>query len=286
MTGLAGGGRLGRVALVAVLLCAAPARADVITQWNEQALASGGASRTLAMVHLAMFDAINAIVPRYQPYLRLPQPPAGALAEAAAAGAAYGVLIRLQRGQAVTLEAALASSLAPFPDGDARRRGLLYGDLVADAMYRARLADNILAPGPIYISTGLPGAYQVTTPGPAQPISTNAQNWIPFALTSASQFRPGPPPPLTSKRYADDLAETGALGELGSPYGRRGTTRRRAGTPSSHSFSSIGSRELRVRSTDRICSPTLGSSRCSTSRSRTGRSACSTPSTRTFPGGR
>ena len=218
MTGLAGGGRLGRVALVAVLLYAAPARADVITQWNEQALASGGASRTLAMVHLAMFDAINAIVPRYQPYLQLPQPPAGALAEAAAAGAAYGVLIRLQRGQAVTLEAALASSLAPFPDGDARRRGLLYGDLVADAMYRARLADNILAPGPIYISTGLPGAYQVTTPGPAQPISTNAQNWIPFALTSASQFRPGPPPPLTSKRYADDLAETGALGELGSPY--------------------------------------------------------------------
>ena len=74
---------------------AAPARADVITQWNEQVFALGGASRTLAMVHVAMFDAFNAIQPRYQPYLQLPPAPVGALPEAAAASAAYGVLVRL-----------------------------------------------------------------------------------------------------------------------------------------------------------------------------------------------
>ena len=53
---------------------------------------------------------------------------------------------------------------------------------------------------------------------PPQPVNTNAPNWIPFALTSASQFRPSAPPALTSRRYADDLNETRALGELTSPY--------------------------------------------------------------------
>lgn len=60
--------------------------------------------------------------------------------------------------------------------------------------------------------------YQITTPGPPQPINTNAPNWIPFALSSASQFRPGPPPSLASKRYARDLNEVLALGALTSPH--------------------------------------------------------------------
>ena len=204
--------------LLASVWAAAPARADVITQWNEQVIALGGASRTLAMVHVAMFDAFNAIQPRYQPYLQLPAPPAGALAEAAAASAAYGVLLRLLPGQVAQLNATLALSLASLPDGAGKTSGVQYGDIVADAMYQSRLADNILVPGPIYISTGLPGAYQITSPGPPQPVNTNAPNWIPFALTSASQFRPSAPPALTSRRYADDLNETRALGELTSPY--------------------------------------------------------------------
>jgi hypothetical protein len=204
--------------LLASVSVAAPARADVITQWNEQVLALGGASRTLAMVQVAMFDAINAIQPRYRSYLDLPAAPAGALPEAAAAAAAYGVLVRLLPAQLAALNATLASSLAPLPDGAGKTSGVQYGDLVAYLMYQNRLTDNILTPGPIYVSSGIPGAYQITTPGPAQPVNTNAQNWIPFALTSASQFRPSAPPALTSRRYADDLNETRALGELTSPY--------------------------------------------------------------------
>ena len=210
--------RLVCLILLASVWAAAPARADVITQWNEQVFALGGASRTLAMVHVAMFDAINAIQPRYQPYLQLPPAPVGALPEAAAASAAYGVLVRLLPGQVAQLNATLALSLASLPDGAGKTSGVQYGDIVADAMYQSRLADNILVPGPIYISTGLPGAYQITSPGPPQPVNTNAPNWIPFALTSASQFRPSAPPALTSRRYADDLNETRALGELTSPY--------------------------------------------------------------------
>lgn len=197
---------------------AVPARADVVTQWNEQVLLFGGSSRTLAMVQVAMFDAINAIQPRYRPYLQLPAPPAGALPEAAAASAAHGVLVRLLPGQAATLNAALALSLAAVPDGPGESSGVQYGDIVAQAMYQSRLGDNMLVPGPIYVSGTTSGVYRITTPGPAQPINTNAPNWIPFALTAASQFRPEGPPSLTSKRYARDLFEVQARGEFTSSY--------------------------------------------------------------------
>src|SRR5262245_27379813 len=218
MNCLKGISRLVGLALIVGFSVAAPARADVITQWNERVLALGGASRTLAMVQVAMFDAINAIQPRYRSYLDLPAAPAGALPEAAAASAAYGVLVRLMPAQLAVLNATLASSLAPLPDGAGKTSGVQYGDLVAYLMYQNRLNDNILTPGPIYVSSGLPGVYQITTPGPPQPVNTNAPNWIPFALTSASQFRPSGPPALTSRRYADDLNETRALGESTSPY--------------------------------------------------------------------
>ena len=118
--------RLVCLILLASVWAAAPARADVITQWNEQVFALGGASRTLAMVHVAMFDAFNAIQPRYQPYLQLPAPPAGALAEAAAASAAYGVLVRLLPARVAELNATLASSLASLPDGAGKTSGVQY----------------------------------------------------------------------------------------------------------------------------------------------------------------
>jgi hypothetical protein len=192
------------------LAVSAPARADVVTDWNLQVFTSGGPQiqRTLAMVHLAMFDAANAIEPRYHAYLTLPDPPPGALAEAAAASAAHGVLIRLFPAQAASLDALLVTSLSAFPDGPAKTDGVAFGDAVGKAMYDARLADNILAPGPVYVSTGEPGNYQLTTPGPPQPVNTGAPTWVPFAMSSTSQFRPGPPPPLVSRIYARDLNET------------------------------------------------------------------------------
>src|SRR5688572_19210989 len=120
-----------------IVMAAAPVRADIVTDWNLHTFAAGGpqAPRTLAMVHLAMFDAINAIEPRYRPYLTLPAPPAGASAEAAAASAAHGVLVRLFPAQAASLLAALNASLAAIPDGQAETDGVAFGDLVAAALY-------------------------------------------------------------------------------------------------------------------------------------------------------
>src|SRR5436190_6483092 len=150
-------------------------RPDAVTRWNEQAVAVAGPAiqRTLAMVHIAMFDAVNAIEPRYTRYLSLPAPPKGALAEASAAAAAYGVLIRLFPDQAPTLRTTLANALASVPEGRHKREGLHYGDLVAQAICAARRADHILIPGPIFTPNSTPGRYQLTTPGPSQPVNAN-----------------------------------------------------------------------------------------------------------------
>ena len=133
---------------IAMSACASrPARTDVVLQWNQQVLVTGGPQiqRTLAMVHVAMFDAVNAIERRYAPYLSLPAPPAGASAEAAAAGAARGVLVRLFPQDEELLSAALARSLTDVPDGTGKTGGVNYGDLVAREIYTARSSDNILA---------------------------------------------------------------------------------------------------------------------------------------------
>ncbi len=214
-------GGAGRTSALIALLVAGPfgsastAGADVITSWNGTVNVIGGPQiqRTWAMVHLAMFDAVNAIEGGYTPYqTALPTPAIGASSEAAAAAAAHGVLVRLFPARAADLAAALAVSLSTIPDGAGETDGVAYGDAVAAALYAARLNDNMLPPGPTYTSTNEPGDYQVTPGGPAQPVNTGAPTWRPFALASTSQFRPSGPPPLNSGRYAQDLDETRRLG--------------------------------------------------------------------------
>lgn len=199
---------------------AGAARADVVTVWNQQVVTSAGPQiqRTFAMVHIAMFDAVNAIEGGYRPYLSLPRPARGSSSVAAAAAAAHGVLVRLFPVQQASLDALLAVSLADVPDGPDEDAGVAYGAMVAQAIYDARLADNILAPGPLFVDGTEPGQYRLTTPGPPQPVNTGARTWQPFAMRKTSQFRPDGPPPLDSKRYARDLNETEAMGGLTSAY--------------------------------------------------------------------
>jgi len=194
--------------------CAA-GRTDVILQWNEQAVATGGPQlqRTLAMVHIAVFDAVNAVEPRYRPYLPLPAPPDDASIDAVAAGAAHGVLIRLSPDQRQPLAAALARSLAAVPDGPAEAASVRYGDAVAQAIYDLRLGDRILLDDSAIPVGSTPGAYQLTAEH-EQPINTRAREWMPFVLASASQFRPAGPPAITSREYARDLAEVRDVGRL------------------------------------------------------------------------
>jgi hypothetical protein len=200
-------------AIVALLVVPSPARADVVTDWQLTTLAVQGPNiRTLAMVHIAMFDALNSVTPLYHPYAVSLPGAGGASPEAAAAAAAYGVLIRLLPAQQLALDAALALSLATIPDGPAKAQGLAIGDAVADAIYMLRLDDGILTPGPPYVPGTAPGDYQLTPPNFMPPINTGAGTQTPFAMTSASQFRPNGPPRLSSYRYARELEEVRLLG--------------------------------------------------------------------------
>jgi hypothetical protein len=203
-----------------LLIAPAPAVANVITDWDEKALSivqTGTtpppltAFRTMAIVHVAMFDAVNSIEPHYKPYkVQLPVAP-DASKEAAAAAAAGAVLIKLSPDAASDIQSTLTSYLATLPDGEAKSRGIELGQEVAAKILEARANDGASAPD-AYRPKTKPGVYIPT------PITVGSQfpNVTPFALASPSQFRPKPPPSLRSEQWARDYNEIKDLGEKNS----------------------------------------------------------------------
>src|SRR5690606_223136 len=127
------------VALTGVL-CASPARADVVLEWNAimQATVSTqnpfAQGRLAAITQLAVFTAVNAVTGRYEPYLNGITAPDGASAEAAAVAAAHRVLTHYLPASAAALEAARLQSLAAIPDGPGKQAGISVGEAAAAAM--------------------------------------------------------------------------------------------------------------------------------------------------------
>ncbi|HXX11721.1 MAG TPA: vanadium-dependent haloperoxidase [Burkholderiales bacterium] len=207
--------QIGGVAAVVVLLMAPPAaHADVITQWNETAIATataGGqnplvASRTVTMVQTAMFDAVNSIENRYAPYTGRVAAPPGASAEAAAVAAAHAVLIALLPNQEPELEAAYSANLGRIPAGG-KEAGVAVGERAAAEILARRAHDGANASKP-YRPLTSPGVYVPTT----MPVGTNWASVATWVMGSASQFRPGAPPPLASEQWARDYNEVKSLG--------------------------------------------------------------------------
>ncbi len=209
------------------------ARADAVTDWNantEQAILTAlqgppVQGRFLAIVHAAIYDAVNGIERKYTPYFVTERGPRGASAEAAAVQAAYTALVSLYPTQKATLDAHRADSLAKIPGnkGHSRRiaRGLEWGENVANQILAWRATDGFTTPIPGYFGGGAAGVWR------SPPSGTNAdgslpavfpQNavLVPFAMTSPGQFRPGPPPALTSAVYAADVNEVKAIGRFNS----------------------------------------------------------------------
>lgn len=191
------------------------ASADVITDWNETAVAAGYTAlqgppvhgRIVAMVHLAMFEAINSIEPRYRPYRARLHAEPGASRDAAAAAAAHYVLVRAYPAQVKELDKALQASLAGVADATARANGLRLGEQAGVAMLAERSKDGAGAPD-TYRPAAAPGQY-VPTVLPA------ASGWSavrPFALKSASQFRPAAPYALASAEWTKDYNEVKRMG--------------------------------------------------------------------------
>jgi hypothetical protein len=163
--------------------------------------------RTLTIVSLAMFDAANAVERRHQPYLQPFSPPADMDAEQAALGAGCAALAAVRPQQA---EAIRKDCYAVGGDGAVGRAATSrrFGETVGVALAEARKNDGIGAPNawrPVTAS----GIYIPTT----LPIGFDAATAKPFAMKSPSQFRPGPPPALTSERWALDYNEVRTLGE-------------------------------------------------------------------------
>jgi hypothetical protein len=201
--------------LFAALAACTVARADVVSDWNEVAVARLVAARqlppdgarALAMMHVAMFDAINAIQPRYTPYAFKGKAPAGASAEAAGAAAARAVLLKIYPDQKDAIEKAYAASLDGIPDGAGKTSGIALGEQVGSECVAMRANDGVDTPFAYRPMTSA-GVY-VPTMIPASP---NWPNVKPFFLRDAAQFRPGPPPTLKSAEWARDYNEIRQLG--------------------------------------------------------------------------
>lgn len=198
-----------------------PAKADVISDWNRTASeyltqnAGSHYSRGMTMVHVAQFDAVNAVGGGYTPYaLEVVAP--GASAEAAAAQAAYSVLTNISRATVSVLNTALARSLEGIAAGSAREDGIRLGKIAADRIIQLRAADNPDLPITPATSTAL-GKWRISPPNSSPGIGANSRYMLPWTLRSQSQFRPGPPPALNSAQYAADYDEARLLGARNSP---------------------------------------------------------------------
>jgi hypothetical protein len=194
-----------------------PARADIVTTWNEKAveiLPKMGKQgpynlRGLAMMHAAMFDAVNAIERRYSPFKVDMTAPQGASAEAAAAAAARRILLELVPQQREEIDAVFRATVAGIPESDAKSRGAALGEDVAVKIALLRADDGSDKPVE-YVPRSGPGFYVATSSNPM--IAPHWGRVTPWTMTGGDQFRPGPPPALDSEQWKHDLGETMSLG--------------------------------------------------------------------------
>jgi hypothetical protein len=204
------------------MLAAAPAAlANVVTDWDEigvkviqppgpvPPIPFGILFRAVAMMHVAIFDAVNCIEPRYQSYKMQVEPSPDTSQDAAAASAAAHVLMQIIPNNNV--QSTLTEYLAKIPDGPAKDRGIKLGEEVAAKIVKMREDDGSKARN-AYRPVTEPGKYVPT----AFTVGWETINMTPFVMSSPSQFRPGPPPDLKSDTWANDYNEIKALGEKNS----------------------------------------------------------------------
>jgi membrane-associated phospholipid phosphatase len=206
----------------------AGATSNPVVQWNQTLLkivrtpgaqpATVHPTRSFAIMHAAVYDAVNSIDGTHQAYLvQLERVSRQASQEAAAAAAAHDVLLRLYPTFQAALDAQLEQSLAQIADGKEKTQGIDVGVAAAEAILSLRSDDGSAAQPIPYVFGTAPGAYQSTPPNlPKQPVFTHWSRVTPFALRQASQFRPGPPPALTSFTYTQAFNEVKSVGIAGS----------------------------------------------------------------------
>ena len=196
-----------RICIAASLLgVALNADADVITDWNikageivtESKLGTPPAVRAMAIVQTAVYDAVGAVPP-------------GASINAAVAAANRTTLTKLMPAQQAMIDAAYQAALAQIADGAGKAAGIAVGEQAAVAVLAQR-ADDGAAAAESYRPHTAAGTYVPT----ATPAVTQWPQRKPWLMASAAQFRPGPPPALTSDTWARDFNEVKSFGAKNS----------------------------------------------------------------------
>jgi hypothetical protein len=187
---------------------------EVVIEWNqllEGVLPAAGLSppRHYAMLHIAMFDAINSIERTHRPYRLASRAPAGASPEVAAAQAARDILVAQFPAAQLTFDAALQARISRVGAGQVAP-AIKVGKAVAAAVLAWRQNDGWTTPPPPYLLPDLPGLYQPTSSAPVA--FRQFQFMEPFALLTGTQYLPSQPPALTSEQYARDLEEVRLVG--------------------------------------------------------------------------
>lgn len=201
------------------------AQEDVILQWNrvlmETVLTPGQHPATImpvrsyAIMHAAMFDAVNSIDGTHVAYLTdVPGTPNASI-EAAAAQAAHDVLVALYPTRVAVFDAELAMSLQGIEEYRAQQ-GIRIGEIVAAHMLAARANDGWNVTPPSYTLPTTPGNWQPTPPANTAATFTHYPAVLSFGITSATQFAPTAPPAMTSAQYAADLNEVKEIGSVNS----------------------------------------------------------------------
>ena len=196
-----------------------PVNADVVTDWNNAALDAirGGntsppiASRSLAILHASIYDAVNGIARTHEPYLVQSTAPRSASRKAAASAVAHEVLVNLFPANASNFDALYTAILATIPDGPHKTAGITWGEFVASQILAARANDGSNAVVPPPGGSG-PGVWVPTPPGFLPYLLPQWGFVVPFGMSSSSQFRPAGPPSLDSQQYAADYEEVKQLG--------------------------------------------------------------------------
>lgn len=204
-----------------LMLCGSTgvASADLVSDWSTKAVAIGTDkqlpntpfTRGLAMMHVAMFEAVNASDRRYAPYALDLTGDRAASKEAAVATAAYDVLVKLYPDQKTALDPVLAASLARVADGDGKTKGIELGKKAAAGIIALREKDGSGVPES-YRPYTKPGVYVPTV----IPIESTSGGLKPWVMEKGAQFRPGPPPALDSEVWTRDVNEIREMGSANS----------------------------------------------------------------------
>ncbi len=196
---------------------------DAVLRWNETALTvirienttPPVAARNLAILHAALYDAVNAVYGTHQPYRVQLAAPAGTSPEAAASVAAHRVLVALYPKQIERFDTALDASLAAVPDGDGKANGMRLGLNVAERLLEWRRPDGAARRTSYKPGTGA-GLWRPTPPEFRDALLPQWAEVACFCMKSGSQFRPEAPPGLASAEYAASFREVKLLGGAAS----------------------------------------------------------------------